>query len=126
MSCLVDSILCAEQTPRASLYSQGGKLLCADALAASQNPPPLDDQALMAEAAEQMQQSPAAGAAAMGAASIGVSEAAAQIGGESFMGIPAGAPMTISALPLAGQAGAGSMHVLYGTCNAVVLASVLR
>ena len=73
-----------------------------------------------------MQQSPAAGAAAIVAASMGLSEAAARPGEESFMGIPAGAPMTMGALPLAGQAGAGSMHVLYGTCNAVVLTSILR
>ena len=94
--------------------------MCADALAASQNPPALDDRELMAEAALQTQQSPAAAAAATMAASAGMSEAATRPGDESFMGIPAGAAMTIGALPLPGQASAGSMHVPYGTCDHIL------
>ena len=94
--------------------------MCADALAASQTPPALDDQALMADAAAQMQQIPAAGAAPAGAP-MGLSEAAARPGNESFMDIPAGAAMTVGALPLLGDPSAGSMHVPFGTCNTTSL-----
>ena len=80
----------------------------------------------MAEAAAQMQPNPAAGAAATVASPVGLPEAAARPGDESFMGIPAGAAMTVGALPLPGQASAGGLHVPHGTRNTTLVTSILK